>query len=49
VLGRHQIFRALVYNKAAEVLHMLRRFVGDDAFFDGLHRFYQEHKYKKAG
>ncbi len=49
VQGRHQIFRALVYNKSAEVLHMLRRLIGDDAFFDGLRRFYEEHKYQKAG
>ena len=28
-----RIFRALVYNKGAMVLHMLRRLVGDEAFF----------------
>ena len=49
VQGRRQIFRALVYNKAAEVLHMLRRLIGDDAFFDGLRHFYEEHKFRKAG
>ena len=30
-----RVFRALVYNKGAAVLHMLRRFVGDEAFFAG--------------
>jgi len=49
VKGESRIFRALVYNKAAVVLHMLRRLLGDDAFFDGLRRFYTEYKYRKAG
>ena len=44
-----RIFRALVYNKSAVVLHMLRQLVGDDAFFAGLKRFYGDWKYKKAG
>jgi len=49
VKGQTRIFRALVYNKAALVLHMLRRLIGDDPFFAGLRRFYREHKYDKAG
>jgi predicted metalloprotease with PDZ domain len=44
-----RVFRALVYNKGAMVLHMLRRLVGDDAFFAGLRDFYTTWKYKKAG
>ncbi len=44
-----RVFRALVYNKAAMVLHMLRRLVGDDAFFAGLRRFYHEWRFRKAG
>jgi peptidase M1-like protein len=44
-----RIFRAVVYNKAAMVLHMLRRLVGDDAFFDGMRRFYTEWRFRKAG
>ena len=40
IRGESRIFRALVYNKGAAVLHMLRRLVGDDAFFRGLRRFY---------
>ena len=48
VKGESQIFRALVYNKAAVVLHMLRRLLGDEAFFAGLRSFYQEFKYRKA-
>ena len=30
-----RVFRAVIYNKAAMVLHMLRRMVGDEAFFRG--------------
>jgi hypothetical protein len=49
IQGDDRIFRAIVYNKGAMVLHMLRRLVGDDAFFGGMRAFYQEWKYKKAG
>jgi aminopeptidase N len=43
------VFRALVYNKGAAVLHMLRRLLGDDTFFDGVRRFYVDRRYQKAG
>jgi hypothetical protein len=43
-----RIFRALVYNKSAVVLHMLRRLIGDEAFFNGLRRFYNGSRYEKA-
>jgi hypothetical protein len=49
IQGEGRIFRALVYNKGAAVLHMLRRLVGDQAFFEGLRRFYAENRFKKAG
>lgn len=49
IRGERQVFRALVYNKAAMVMHMLRRLVGDDQFFWGLRRFYAEWRFKKAG
>jgi aminopeptidase N len=32
------------YEKGAWVLHMLRRQLGDEAFFKGLRRYYQEHE-----
>ena len=35
--------------RAAMVLHMLRRLIGDDAFFAGIRAFYTEWKFKKAG
>jgi aminopeptidase N len=44
-----RVFRALVYNKGASVLHMLRRLMGDEAFFRGLRRYYAENRFKKAG
>ena len=44
-----RVFRALVYNKAAMVLHMLRRYVGDEAFFRGLRDFYTSWRFRKAG
>ena len=49
IQGQGRIFRAIIYNKSASVLHMLRRFVGNDAFFNGLRRFYGERKFQKAG
>jgi hypothetical protein len=44
-----RVFRALVYNKGAAVLHMLRRLLGDEVFFSGLRRFYADRRYQKAG
>jgi hypothetical protein len=44
-----RVFRALVYNKGAMVLHMLRRLVGDEAFLAGLRAFYFDWRFRKAG
>ncbi len=44
-----RVFRALVYNKGALTLHMLRRLIGDGAFFRGLRRFYATWRFRKAG
>jgi len=49
IQGQGRIFRALVYNKSAVVLHMLRQLVGDEAFWKGLRRFYAESRFKKVG
>ena len=49
VKGDSRVFRAVIYNKAAMVMHMLRRLVGDDAFFRGIRAFYAEWRFKKAG
>ena len=49
VKGDSRVFRAVIYNKAAMVLHMLRRLIGDDAFFRGIRAFYAEWRFQKAG
>ena len=43
-----RIFRALVYDKGGMVLHMLRRLIGDEAFFRGIRRFYAESRFHKT-
>ncbi|HKT80482.1 MAG TPA: M1 family aminopeptidase [Vicinamibacterales bacterium] len=43
-----RVFRALVYDKGAIVLHMLREMIGDDAFFAGIRQFYADWRFKKA-
>lgn len=37
-----------IYSKGAYILHMLRRYIGDEKFFAGLHRFAQQHAYGRA-
>jgi aminopeptidase N len=49
IKGESRVFRALVYNKGAAVLHMLRRLIGDEAFFSGVKRFYTDNRFRKAG
>lgn len=49
IQGDSRLFRAVVYNKSAVVLHMLRRLLGDEAFFRGLRRYYATWRFKKAG
>jgi aminopeptidase N len=49
ISGGPRVFRALVYDKGAAVLHMLRRWIGDEAFFSGLRRFYTAHRFETTG
>jgi hypothetical protein len=49
IKGESKVFRSVLYNKAAMVLHMLRRMIGDEAFFKGIHAFFADWKYRKAG
>ena len=44
-----RIFRAVVYDKGAWVLHMLRGVLGDEAFFSGARAFLGRFRYAKAG
>lgn len=48
IQGDSRIFRAVVYNKSAVVLHMLRRMVGDETFFRGVRRLYFASRFRKA-
>jgi hypothetical protein len=48
IKGQPRVFRAVVYNKGAAVLHMLRRLIGEDVFFVALRRYYSEQKFQKA-
>jgi hypothetical protein len=41
-----EIFSRRVYDKGAWVLHMLRHFVGDSVFFDIIHTYYDDPRYK---
>ncbi len=49
IKGDSRLFRAIVYNKGATVLHLLRTLVGDKAFFAGIRRFYEFWRFEKAG
>jgi aminopeptidase N len=44
-----QAYRAIVYDKGAYVLNMLRELVGDDPFRRALTAFQAKNRYKKAG
>jgi len=47
--GDAQIYRAIVYDKGACVLHMLRAIVGEAAFRQGLKAYQAAHRFQKAG
>jgi len=49
VKGDPQIYRAVVYDKGAYILHMLRQVTGDEAFRRALISFQAEHRFAKAG
>ncbi|MXV38027.1 M1 family peptidase [Flavobacteriaceae bacterium Ap0902] len=46
--AREDMFDGVSYNKGGYVLHMLRGYLGDDAFFAGLNKYLKEHEYDKA-
>jgi Peptidase family M1 domain len=49
IKGDSRVFRAVIYNKAAMVLHMLRHMLGDETFFRGIRTYYAEWRFRKAG
>lgn len=45
---REDVFDAISYNKGGGILDMLRKVVGDSAFFDALHLYLETNKYTAA-
>ncbi|HUH33246.1 MAG TPA: M1 family metallopeptidase [Daejeonella sp.] len=45
---REQMFDEVTYQKGGRILHMLRKTVGDDAFFKALNLYLTRHAYKTA-
>lgn len=43
---KEQMFDAVSYNKGGAILHMLRSYLGDDAFFKGLNIYLNNNKFK---
>lgn len=46
--SREDMFDSHSYAKGGRVLHMLRKYLGDDAFFAGLNLYLERNKYKSA-
>ncbi|MBL0104531.1 MAG: M1 family metallopeptidase [Bacteroidetes bacterium] len=42
---REDMYDAVSYNKGGNILHMLRKYIGDKAFFAGLHLYLKRHEY----
>lgn len=47
-MNREDMFDAFSYNKGGQILHMLRKTVGDDAFFAALKLYLETKKFKTA-
>lgn len=45
---KEEMFDAVSYNKGGRILHMLRNFVGDSAFFTSLNLYLTRHKFQAA-
>ncbi|MEO7766013.1 MAG: M1 family metallopeptidase, partial [Ferruginibacter sp.] len=45
---KEDMFDAVSYNKGGRILHMLRNYVGDDAFFKSLNNYLLTNKFKSA-
>ena len=46
--NKEDLFDAVSYNKGGMILHMLRKYIGDEAFFEGIHRYLKENMYGTA-
>ena len=45
---KEDMFDAVSYNKGGAILHMLRNYLGDEAFYAGLNTYLTKYKYKTA-
>ena len=45
---REDVFDGVSYQKGANILHMLRKYIGDEAFFTGLKLYLTKHQFKSA-
>ena len=45
---KEEMFDGHSYNKGGRILHMLRNYLGDEAFFKGMNLYLTENKYKAA-
>jgi aminopeptidase N len=45
---REELFDGITYQKGGRILHMLRKFVGDDAFFKSLNLYLTTNKFKSV-
>ncbi len=45
---KEQMFDGHSYNKGGRILHMLRNYLGDDAFFEGMRNYLEANKFKPA-
>ena len=46
--SREDMFDAHSYNKGGAILHMLRNYLGDDAYFEGLRTYLEDNKFRAA-
>ena len=47
-LDKEDMFDMVSYNKGGAILHMLRNYLGDTAFIEGLNKYLNAYKYKTA-
>ncbi len=45
---KEDMFDLVSYQKGGRILHMLRHFVGDDAFFASLHKYLEDNKFENG-
>ena len=47
-VDKEDMFDAVSYNKGGAILHMLRNYLGDEAFFAGLKKYLTDYRFKAA-